>query len=117
LGAMKREYSAKIAVHDSTGLYKDRIGALDEMVVRGDTLSVELYYPQTGNEIKKIEIGLMCVRAADSILIEYDFDRDGYSIKQASTFERDGDDPACDPDWQEVAFVQAWVRKVEPVES
>jgi len=50
----------------------------------------------------------MHVRAADSILIEYDFDRDGYSIKQASTFR--GDVPGFDQDWQEVAFIKAWAR-------
>jgi hypothetical protein len=53
----------------------------------------------------------MDVRAADDILIEYDFERDGYVIKQASKFVWDADDPVCDQDWQEVAFVQAWARE------
>ncbi len=80
-----------------------------ESVVNGDTLDLPLWYPRN-SEIKKIEISLMDVRAADSILVEYDFKRDGWSIKQASTFEWEDDD-TCDPDWQEVAFVQAWARK------
>jgi len=76
----------------------------------GDTLGIDLIYPKC-NKINKIEIGLEDVRAADSILIEYDFDRDGWSIKQASKFQWDKDDKICDPDWQEVAFVQAWARE------
>ncbi len=60
-------------------------------------LSVDLW----SDVIKEIEIGLEHVRAADSIRVRYDFDRDGYVILQSS----------ADPDdWQEVAFVQAWGR-------
>lgn len=80
--------------------------------VRGDKLVVDIWYPRVDDRsIKKIEVGLVDVRAADSIQIEYDFDRDGWVIKQASTFEWSGDDPICNPDWQEVAFVQAWGRE------
>ena len=76
-----------------------------------DELHMDLWYPRLEGKIKKIELGLMDVRAADSIQIEYDFDRDGYSIKQASIFEWDGDDEVCDPDWREVAFIEAWARE------
>ena len=78
---------------------------------RGDTIWLNLWYPRTGKEPNKIEIGLMDVRAADSIQISYDFKRDGWVIKQASTFQWDGNDTVCDPDWQEVAFIQAWGRE------
>lgn len=79
--------------------------------VKGDVLYVTLYYPRSENEPNKINIGLLDVRAADDLLIEYDFERDGYSIKQASTFVWDEDDYICDPDWQEVAFIKAWARE------
>lgn len=83
-----------------------------EVTKRGDTLAVKLMYPRN-NDVQKVQIGLCDVRAADSILVEYDFERDGWSIKQASTFSWAADDEKMDPDWQEVAFVQAWGREVE----
>lgn len=85
---------------------------LSDATVRGDTLSVDLYYPRS-EEVRYVEVGLVEVRAADSIRISYDFDRDGYKIEQASIFEWDGGDNECDPDWQEVAFVPAWGREQE----
>jgi hypothetical protein len=61
---------------------------------------------------KTLIVDLMDTRAADGLHISYDFERDGWSIKQASTFSWEADDPNCgDPDWQEVAFVKAWARK------
>ena len=76
-----------------------------------NTINIPLWYPRS-SEIKKFEIELMDVRAADSIQVEYDFDRDGWKISQASTFEWSGDDTVeCDSDWQEVAFIKAWGRK------
>lgn len=80
---------------------------------RGNTLSVELFYPRSEDHIDKLRIGLCDVRAADDILIEYDFERDGWSVKQASIFQWDVNDKVCDPDWQEVAFVPAWAREKE----
>lgn len=76
-----------------------------------ETYFVELFYPRSKGNVKAVEVGLMDVRAADSLRIEYDFDRDGYSIKQASKFSWDASDKVCDPDWQEVAFVRAWARQ------
>ena len=77
------------------------------------TLYADLWYPRvTGSGgLQAVELGLTDVRVADSIRIEYDYERDGYVIKQASTFEWDPDDTVCDPDWQEVAFVKAWARE------
>lgn len=77
------------------------------------TLAVDLLYPRAEGHPRYVEVGIEEVRAADSIRISYDFNRDGYVIEQASTFEWDGDDPVCDPDWQEVAFIQAWGREKE----
>ena len=77
-----------------------------------DELHVALSYPRVKDtEIKKIVVDLVDVRAADGIRISYDFKRDGWKIEQASTFEWDGEDDVCDPDWQEVAFVKAWGRE------
>lgn len=82
---------------------------LSEAKQYGDELSIDLWYPRVeDNPIKKFVIGLMDVRAADDIRISYDFDRDGWKIEQASTFEWSVDDKICDPDWQEVAFIRAW---------
>lgn len=78
---------------------------------RGNTLAIDLWYPRVEGEAKFIEIDLIDVRAADGLRISYDFDRDGWKIEQASTFEWNVDDPACDYDWQEVAFVRAWARQ------
>lgn len=76
-----------------------------------DELEIDLYYPRNDGNIKSLVIGLMDVRAADDIRISYDFQRDGWKIEQASTFEWEADDEVCDPDWNEVAFVQAWARE------
>ena len=79
-----------------------------DCTVYGDTFNVEFNYPGVGDNFKKIQVGLCHVRAADSILIEYDFERDGYSIKQAQVFSWDADDDKCDPKWKEAAFIPAW---------
>jgi len=78
--------------------------------------SVDLWYPRNRaprdtDQPVVVEIGLIDVRAADSIRIDYDFDRDGYVIKQASVFSWEISDTVCDGDWQEVAFVQSWGRE------
>lgn len=74
-----------------------------------DTIEAELWYPRNSH-IKFVEVDLIDVRAADSIRISYDFDRDGWKIEQASKFSWNLDEP-YDQDWQEVSFVQAWGRK------
>jgi hypothetical protein len=85
------------------------------MEIRGGTCYADLYYPDTPDAIvRRFEIGLMDVRAADSIRVSYDKERDGWKIEQASTFEWEADDRVCDPDWQEVAFVKAWAREKQP---
>lgn len=81
----------------------------DHVYAIGRTINVNLMYPRMDGAFNSVEVGLTDVRAADSILISYDFERDGYVIKQASKFELD--DEEQDPDWQEVAFIQAWGRR------
>jgi len=75
-------------------------------------LQVGLFYPRN-TDVKAIHVGLMDVRAADDIRVEYDFDRDGWVIKQASIFMWEAGDEVLDSDWQEVAFIQAWGREVD----
>ncbi len=87
---------------------------LSEAFVRGSEYHIDLLHPDASpDHIKQFVVGLCDVRAADSIRISYDYDRDGYKIEQASIFEFDCDDTVCDEDWQEVAFIQAWKRKKE----
>lgn len=83
------------------------------LVPLGNVLLVDLQYPRTpGSTFATVEVDMTEVRACDSIRITYDFERDGWSIKQASTFSWPAnDDGVYDSDWQEVAFVQAWARE------
>lgn len=84
---------------------------------RGDTFHVELEYPRLEGHVRFVEVDLVDVRAADGIRVSYDFERDGWRIEQASRFEWPADDPVCDPDWQEVAFVKAWGRDTREEET
>lgn len=81
---------------------------LSDAHVSGDTLHVDLWYPRSEGAVGKIQVGLVDVRAADSIRVSYDFDRDGWKIEQASVFEWDVGEEVFDQGWQEVAFVPAW---------
>jgi hypothetical protein len=76
---------------------------------------VEWMYPViSGTEKSTLTLNLSHVRASDGIRITYDGDRDGWSIEQASVFSWDASDEKLDPDWREVAFVQAWAREKKP---
>lgn len=90
--------------------------APDAFVLRERRMCVELYYPRSEDRPNEIEVGLCDVRAADSILIRYDFERDGWSILQASAETIDDEGEEQDPDWQEVAFAPAWARNKTSVE-
>lgn len=81
--------------------------------VAGTVARVDLMYPRSEEDpVDTVEVGLCEVRAADSIRISYDFERDGWVVKQASRFIWAADEEP-DGDWQEVAFIQAWAREVE----
>lgn len=56
----------------------------------------QLWYPRLDSEPSTITVALYDVRAADDLVIGYDFDRDGWTIAQASA-----------PD-TEVAFIRSW---------
>lgn len=82
------------------GLSLDNVSLVEES--GEEIVMVELYYPRNEGNEKAVEVGLVDVRAADSIRVRYDFDRDGWVILQDSTKGED---------WQEVAFVEAWGRE------
>ena len=85
---------------------------LEQARIHNGTCNIDLWYPDTSDAtVCRFEIGLMDVRAADNIRVSYDKGRDGWKIEQASVFKWDINDDVCDPDWQEVAFVQAWARE------
>ena len=83
----------------------------------GDELIVELTYPPRSDgdnpngQVRYIQVDQESVRASDGIRMFYDYERDGWVIQQASRFSWKADDEVCDPDWQEVAFVQSWARQ------
>ena len=70
--------------------------------------NVELWYPGVEGNFNAIEIDLICVRASDGILVEYDFDRDGWVISQPTVLEWEVGDEKCDPCYKEAAFVRSW---------
>lgn len=43
--------------------------------------------------------GYRGIGTSDGIRVRYYFERDGWSIQQASKFELDADDVVCDPDY------------------
>lgn len=87
--------------------------AEDYAKIYKDTILVDLWYPRIDNRPGFVEVGLVDVRAADSIRISYDFERDGWKIEQAKFFSWDDSDTTDqDPGWEEVAFCQAWQKEV-----
>ncbi|WP_019998879.1 hypothetical protein [Aureimonas ureilytica] len=78
---------------------------------RGQSLNVTLTYPAISkNGCVHVVVDQESVRASDGVRLTYDYDRDGWSIQQASRFAWSSDDKVCDEDWQEVAFIQSWAR-------
>jgi len=77
----------KMKIKDRARIYKNKI-------------EVDLFYP-TIDIIQAIEIDLIDVRKAYPIRIEYDFDRNGWMIKQ-TIGQQDGIDV-----WEEAAFITA----------
>ena len=75
---------------------------------RWETFIVELSYPRLEWKIKRIAVWLSDVRAADSMLIEFDFDRNGYSIKMDKMKYFDNWDlPELLIEDEEIAFIPA----------
>lgn len=77
----------------------------------GDTIQCDLAYSnvEPPKKIQHIGVGISHVRASDGIKICYDYDRDGYVIKQCWTEEVDkGSFIEEVQHWEETAFVQSW---------
>lgn len=74
--------------------------------------TVDLWYPRNEDSpIKRIRITLMDVRAANNLVIDYDFDRDGWRIQMPTVHQWTAEQVAAGEDddrLQEVAFVPAW---------
>lgn len=74
-------------------------------------VAVSLSYPRQPGEADTIDLDLEDVRAARSIRVQYDFERDGYVIGAQRDPGRSGPDAGClddDERFFEVAFVPAW---------
>ncbi len=75
-----------------------------------------IWYPNVEGNRDHVLVELMSVRSADDLRIEYDFERDGYVIKQARwgswQTKEQADMPAAEG-WEEVAFIQAWGREAK----
>lgn len=68
---------------------------------------VELEYPRLDNNVREVTVGLTDVRAADTIRITYDFERDGWRVGMDCTVE-DGPVMRVTEENTEVAFIPAW---------
>ena len=82
-----------------------------------NALNVDMMYPDYDlTQTSVVNVGISCVRAADSLMIRFDFTRNGYSIMMERTYEADGYQGTFDPPiFDELAFVPAW-NEVEPPE-
>ena len=84
---------------------------MSDLQFDGTLLSVPLWYPRTEDPNRtpdhpvRLEIDLVCVRAAKPIRVEYDFERNGYVITVPTLPPEHADDHDCDLVWVEAAFV------------
>lgn len=86
----------------------------DYAKIQGDTIKVDLKYPRGGERPKQICIELWDVRAADSLLIEFDFKRNGWVIRMDKTKETLGMMEVVE-EKVEVAFIPAWNEVLTPI--
>lgn len=69
-----------------------------------EAIDGQLWYPRNEGERDRITVDLYDVRAADPLVIGYDYDRDGWTIARATA-----------PD-EEVAFIRSWADLEESPE-
>jgi hypothetical protein len=84
--------------------YRNVAGYEGEVYRHEDTLNVDLWYPSVEGNPDKIQLALQCVRAADDIVITYDYERDGWAISRPL----DPPDVHGGGDGRELAFIPAW---------
>lgn len=73
----------------------------------GKTVHAELWYPRNADSTDAVQVGLVDIRAADDLVIRYNFDRDGWVIHQDRVVQRDWGMEVVD-EAVEVAFIPAW---------
>ena len=74
---------------------------------RDEQLTVELWYPRV-RKAQSVRVSLFDVRAADDIVISFDFARNGWVIRMDSTHDDDSGIIKIVEEGVEVAFVPAW---------
>jgi len=78
----------------------------NEREIVSEDIHVDIWYPDR-DRTPTITVGLMDVRAADDIIIEYDFEEDGYKIFMDRTVDAAwGSD--VEKEKQLVAFIPSW---------
>ena len=88
-----------------------RCGALVAAYNAGDTIHLDIWHPREEGCPSTVELGLVDdAHPVDSLMLAFDFARDGWSIRQAARFPGPVDD-THGTEWAEVAFVKAWGRK------
>jgi len=81
-----------------------------------ETQDAELWYPRNPGNRESVTVSLIDVRAADDLIISYDFDRDGWRIGMDRTRYTPGLMEVLAEN-EEVAFIPAWNDKPESEES
>lgn len=76
--------------------------------ISGRTIRTELWYPRTSTTPDRVSVELMDVRAANSIYIQYDFDRDGWAITMPLLDLVEDSTGAWHEVEKEVGFIPAW---------
>jgi len=80
----------------------------------GNTITVALWYPTCVGNATCIEVELVDVRAADSIRVCFDHERNGYVVEQPRRTQvlmgQEGEIDRYEErvEWQETAFLKAW---------
>lgn len=108
-----RAWIAQFPTHPLAATVREALNDHIMVYVAKRRIQVGLWYPRNANNCDEVELELVDVRAADSIRVRYDFDRDGWSILQNS-FCADGVFESDRDDWQETTFVRAWARQDTP---
>lgn len=89
--------------------------------IEPNVLNCDIFYPKVRsvNKIDTIQIGLVDVRAADDIQIHYDYDRDGWVVRQSRDFHPKIDEHSAGlaEEWFEAAFIPAWQFELEEEEK
>lgn len=78
-----------------------------------ETTDGELWYPRNPGNRDSLTVSLIDVRAADALVISYDFERDGWRIGMDLTHDDGSGIIKTIEENQEVAFIPAWNEAAE----